>query len=161
MPDETELTQAIEISGTGTLVHGKTVSATIQLSKPVEVTTEGRLVHRVHLLSNDEAYDILQREIDELRIQVEGLLVFESRSKFPDPGESTSLYIATDESKIYYWDGADYVALTIDLSNYYTKDEVDAFIDWLDARITALEEMHADAYILDCGNAFTNIPDPD
>ena len=38
-------------------------------------------------------------------------LVFKSHYDFPAVGETDKLYIATDEDKIYYWNGRHYVAL--------------------------------------------------
>lgn len=150
------VTVPINLNTTGVLDKGQAIETSIELSKTAQIDLSANLTNHIHLRSNDEAYDILERELQELRLYVEGLLVFRDKSEFPAVGESTSLYIALDESKLYYWKDS-YIALTIDLSKYYTKEEVAQLLLPLDQRITALEQMHADYYILDGGDANTDI----
>ena len=48
------------------------------------------------------------------------------RENFPTEGSEQYLYLATDESILYYWNGAEYKAITN--TDYYTKEEINKII---------------------------------
>ena len=58
------------------------------------------------------------------------VLVYGSYALLPSPGIAGKLYITADDNKMYRWDDAlttpDYVVLSVDLSDYATKAEVEA-----------------------------------
>ena len=54
-------------------------------------------------------------------------VLFIPREEFPSEGSDTYLYLATDESILYYWNGEEYKAVTS--TDYYTKEEVDKLLE--------------------------------
>ena len=58
------------------------------------------------------------------------VLVYGSYALLPSPGIAGKLYITADDNQMYRWDDAlttpDYVVLSVDLSDYATKAEVEA-----------------------------------
>lgn len=61
---------------------------------------------------------------------LDDVLVYATRSNFPAAGTAGKIYIAADTNKIYRWDDSlgtpAYVVLSVDLSDYATKAEVEA-----------------------------------
>ena len=61
---------------------------------------------------------------------LDDVLVYATRTNFPETGSTDKLYITADTNKMYRWDDAlatpDYVELSVDLSNYATKTELAA-----------------------------------
>lgn len=66
------------------------------------------------------------------------VIVVASYATLPAQGESGKIYITADNNKLYRWDSnvSDYVVLSVDLSAYATKAEVNA----LSARVSNLEQ---------------------
>ena len=74
------------------------------------------------------------------------VLVYDSYATLPAQGESGKIYITADNNKMYRWDSnsSDYVELSVDLSAYATKAEVNA----LSARVSNLEQKAGDYSIV-------------
>lgn len=54
------------------------------------------------------------------------VLVYGSYALLPNPGIEGKLYITADTNEMYRWDGTQYVVLSVDLSAYATKAEMEA-----------------------------------
>ena len=69
---------------------------------------------------------------------LDDVLVYATRTNFPQTGADGKIYITADNNKMYRWDSdaSDYVELSVDLSAYATKAEVNA----LSARVSNLEQ---------------------
>lgn len=71
-----------------------------------------------------------------VKLKEEKTIEFSTRGEFPSTGDSSLLYIATDENKIYRWDAvsATYVVVGAaqsempDLSDYVTQDDLDNYV---------------------------------
>ena len=83
------------------------------------------------------------------------VLVYDSYALLPSPGTADKLYITADDNKMYRWDPdlatPDYVVLSVDLSAYATKAEVEAAdsdlksaFNGLDNRVSNLEQKAGD-----------------
>lgn len=68
---------------------------------------------------------------------VDDVLEFANLAAFPVTGETGKIYVAIDTSLGYRWSGATYIVIT-DLSNYYTKWEVDTALSGKEGTITTL-----------------------
>ena len=157
---------------------GKPISiklhSTAEVGSPVNVRVDAApiLRDRVRLSTTDDAIAILQHEIDVLTERVDNLIIYCNRSEFPDPGSADTLYLALDERAIFYWDddNGEYVAVSGDLTDYYTKEEIGegfstsntvaSAITAVSNRVSDIEEDYlkaADTLILDCGSATASI----
>lgn len=66
---------------------------------------------------------------EQLPSYVDDVLEFADKDHFPEEGEASKIYIALDTGYTYRWSGSIYVQIGgQDLSNYYTKDEVNELI---------------------------------
>lgn len=59
----------------------------------------------------------------------QGSVVFANYYEFPNVGNDDTLYIATDENTMYYWDSKSQIYVKIiDITKYYTSEETDSAI---------------------------------
>ena len=67
---------------------------------------------------------------------VDDVIEYASRNAFPAEGEAGKIYVALNTNDTYRWSGSEYIQINeIDLSNYYTKTEVDSAIGAIDGHI--------------------------
>lgn len=79
----------------------------------------------------DGKADLVNGEVpaDQLPSYVDDVLEFASSSEFPAEGEEGKIYVTLDTNLTYRWSGSAYIQINdVDLSNYYTKGEVDSAI---------------------------------
>lgn len=65
---------------------------------------------------------------EEVAQEVEQLIIFNTHAEFPNIGDSTKLYVATDEDKIYRWDSTQLIYVCIGSSGELDIDVIQGIL---------------------------------
>lgn len=118
------------------------------------------------LASLDGNGKLLSSQLPDL---ADDVLVYGSYALLPSPGTAGKLYITADNNKMYRWDDAlttpDYVVLSVDLSAYATKAEMEAAdtdlknaLTAVDHRVQNLESAKGDYVPVDSTKGVISVP---